>query len=61
MAAILEFSINHNCSRVTTPHPSEYLIGMPDMNNQKRKQLYQAKEGLPSWLPDYSPCLSIYM
>ena len=28
-------------------------MGIPDMNNQKRKKLYQTKQGLPSWLPDY--------
>ena len=26
-------------------------MGMPDMSNQKRKKLYQTKQGLPSWLP----------
>ena len=28
-------------------------MGMPDMNNQKRKKLYQTKQGPPLWLPDY--------
>ena len=32
----------------------DIIMGMPDMSNQKRKKLYQTKQGLPSWLPDYS-------
>ena len=32
----------------------DIIMGMPDMSNQKRKKLYQTKQGLPSWLPDYT-------
>ena len=29
------------------------IMGVPDMNNQKRKICIKIKQSLPSWLPDY--------
>ena len=58
MAAILDFSILSKLLKLGWQLHTrlDIIMGMPDMNNQKRKKLYQTKQGLPSWLPDYYPC-----